>query len=239
MIFRAIRAPLAVLALATSTAACSPPARAAAPAATQEPARPGRLVVTGTATVEVVPDCLDVTLVLSSEGERPRSAIRALRARQEVLIQALVAAGVARSDVKLSGLVLSPLRDEKGRPRGYGASIRVVASTKQLDLVGDLMEAASEAGTQSMSTDFRVTDLPAVKKKVRELALQAAAEKAHMTVATLGARLGKVVEVAESAGEWNPGAGGNSYVASAPGGAAMGPEAEPLTMSINVTYELG
>jgi uncharacterized protein len=234
MTFRAL---LALLTLAT--AACTMPPTAAVPSTAQEPARSGRFVVTGTATVDLVPDCLDVTLLLSTEGERPKAAIRALRARQDVLVKALVAVGVAPNDVKLSGLNLAPLYDDKGKLRGYGASVRVVASTKKLDLVGDIMDAASDAGTQNMSTAFRVSDLPSFKKKVRELALKAAAEKAHETVAALQTRLGKVVDVAESAGEWNVGAAANHYVASEPGSAQMGPESQPLTLSINVTYELG
>jgi uncharacterized protein len=239
MTSRAIRTLLAVLTLAASTAACTMPLNVAAPSATHEPARPGRLVVTGTATVDLVPDCLDVTLILSTEGERPKMAIRALRAKQDVLVKALLGVGVARNDIKLSGLELSPLYDEKGHLRGYGASIRVVASTKKLDLVGDIMDAASEAGTQNMSTAFRVSDLPSFKKTARELALRAAAEKAHETVAALDTKLGKVVDVSESAGEWNAGAGANHYVPSVAGNAQMGPESQPLTLSINVTYELG
>jgi uncharacterized protein YggE len=114
-----------------------------------------------------------------------------------------------------------------------------VASTKKLDLVGDIMDAASEAGTQNMASAFRVSDLPSFKKKVREQALQAAADKARETVAALGAKLGKVVDVAEIAGDWNAGAAANHYVASEPSSAQMGPESQPLTLSINVTYELG
>src|SRR6185295_16566510 len=98
----------------------------------------------------------------------PKAAMSALRAKQDVLVKALLRAGVAPADVKLSGLSVTPTYDPTGRiVKGYEASIGVVASTKQLDLVGDIMEAASEAGTQSMSTAYRVSDLPSFKKKAR------------------------------------------------------------------------
>ncbi len=240
---RALRL-LALLALATtavtSVAACSTRCDAAtAAAAAGDAPRRRTLTVTGTATVELTPDCLDVSMTLSTEGERPKRAMSALRAKQEVLVKALLGAGVAPNDVKLSGLSLSPSYDKTGRIiTGYVASIGVVASTKKLDLVGDIMEAASDAGTQSMSTAYRVSDLPSFKQKVRRKALEAAAAKARDTVSALDTRLGRVAEVAESASDWNPGAFTNAYVASAPGNAQLAPEVQPLTLSINVVYEL-
>jgi uncharacterized protein YggE len=220
----------------TSGAACSTPSYAATAPAADSHRR--TLTVTGTATVDLVPDCLDVSMMLSTDGDHPRQAMSALRAQQDVLVKALIAAGVAPGDVKLSGLNLQRKYDVAGRVKGYTASIGVVASTKKLELVGDLMEAASSAGTQSMSTSYRVSDLPSFKKKARRMALEAAADKAHETASALGTRLGHVADVNESASDWYPGATANSYTANAPGTTQLSPELQPLTLSINVVYEL-
>ena len=226
---------LALLAL-IALAACTPPAQAAPAAAAAPPRR--ALTVNGTATLDLLPDCLDVSMALSTEGARPKAAMSGLRAKQEGLVKGLIGAGVAPADVKLSGLSVAPTTDAAGHVTGYRASIGVVASTTKLELVGDIMEAASTAGTQSMSTSYRVSDLVASKKKVRKMALEAAAEKARETAEALGTRLGHVAEVSESAGEWNPGAFGNAYVANPRGSAQLGPESQPLTLSVNVVYEL-
>jgi uncharacterized protein YggE len=231
---------LTLLALATpALAACSTPCQAATVSGAGDPAHRRTLTVTGTATVDLVPDCLDVSLTLSTEGASPKQVMGELRAKQAVLVKALLATGVAPGDVKLSGLSLSPTYDDSRRViKGYVASIAVVASTKKLDMVGDIMEAASIAGTQNMSTTYRVNDLPSYKKKVRKLALDAAAEKARETAGALGTHLGHVAEVAESAGEYYSGSLSNSYQRSASGDSQLSPEMQPLTLSINVVYEL-
>jgi uncharacterized protein YggE len=233
---RSLPFTLAALALA-ACAACAAPVQAATSPAV-DPAHRRVLTVVGTATVDLVPDCLDVSMALSTDGNRPKAAMSALRAKQDVLVKALVAAGVAPGEVKLSGLTVSPTTDALGRVTGYRAAIRVVASTRKLELVGELMEAATTAGTQSMSTSYRVSDLASFKKKARQMALTAAAEKAHDIAGALDTHLGHVAEVSESAGDWNPGGFGNAYVASPSGGAQLGPESQPLTLSVNVVYEL-
>ena len=55
---------LALIALA----ACTPPAQAAPAAAAAPPRR--ALTVNGTATLDLLPDCLDVSMALSTEGAR-------------------------------------------------------------------------------------------------------------------------------------------------------------------------
>jgi uncharacterized protein YggE len=227
----------AILTLAALASACTPLAHAAS-APASEPRRRA-LTVTGTATLDVVPDCLDVSMSLVTKADRPKKAMAELRVRQEVLVKALLGAGVAPADIKISGMTVNETHEPStGRVNGYEASLGVVASTKKLELVGDVMEAASGAGTQNMTTSYRVTDLLTYKKKVRQMALLAAKEKASDTAAALSTKLGHVADVSESAGEWNPGAFGNAYVANPSGSAQMGPMLQPLTLSVNVVYEL-
>jgi uncharacterized protein YggE len=117
----------------------------------------------------------------------------------------------------------------------------VTATTHDFSKIAPLMEAGAEAGATSLSSQFRRSDLPALKKKVRDMALTAAKEKAQQTADALGIHLGRVVSVGENAGGtmWS-----NAYFPQA--NAAMtqaAPESlggalQPLTLDVTIGYEL-
>jgi uncharacterized protein len=166
--------------------------------------RPGTMTVTGTAVLEVSPDCADLTMTIVGEGARPGQATAAAQRQQGELVEALQKIGVAGPDLKLSYLRLEPVYAQTTfgiqtqRITGYRAEVTVTATTKRFELVGPIMEAGANAGASSMSSQFRRSDLPELKKQVREMALTAAKEKAAQTAKTLGIELGRIVTVAEA-----------------------------------------
>jgi uncharacterized protein len=215
--------------------------------ATTDPARvPGGLTVTGSAILEVSPDCADVTMTLTSEAARPGLATTEAQGRQEAAIAALLALGLAPNDLKLSHLTLDPVYDypERGGPRlrGYRAAITLTATTKRFDKLGAILEAGATAGATSISTAFRRSDLPELKKQVRAMALAAAKDKAKQISDAVGIELGQVVSVAENQGGamWR-----SAYfpqVANAAefrdSGVALGGALQPLSLDITIAYEL-
>jgi uncharacterized protein YggE len=166
--------------------------------------KPGAMTVTGTAVLEVSPDCADLTMTIVGEGARPGVATAAVQRQQAELVEALRKIGVEGPDLKLSYLRLEPvyaqttLGIQTQRITGYRVEVTVTATTKRFELVGPIMEAGANAGASSMSSQFRRSDLPALKKQVREMALTAAKEKAAQTASTLGIELGRIVMVAEA-----------------------------------------
>ncbi len=166
--------------------------------------KPGTMTVTGTAVLEVSPDCADLTMTIVGEGARPGVATAAVQRQQGELVAALKQIGVDGPALKLSYLRLEPvyaqttLGIQTQRITGYRAEVTVTASTKKFELVGPIMEAGANAGASSMSSQFRRSDLPELKKQVREMALKAAKEKAAQTARTLGIELGRIVTVAEA-----------------------------------------
>jgi uncharacterized protein YggE len=131
-------------------------------------------------------------------------ATAAVQRQQAELVEALRKIGVEGPDLKLSYLRLEPvyaqttLGIQTQRITGYRVEVTVTATTKRFELVGPIMEAGANAGASSMSSQFRRSDLPALKKQVREMALTAAKEKAAQTASTLGIELGRIVMVAEA-----------------------------------------
>src|SRR2546423_11426172 len=121
-------------ALSTSLIACGRPQVIAVQPA-PEIERPGQMTVTGTATLEVSPDCADLTMTLSSDGVRPAQATAAVDAKEHALVDALHQLGIENGDLKLSLVSLEPIYEPN--PDGwaqikvhtYRAQITVTATT--------------------------------------------------------------------------------------------------------------
>lgn len=212
--------------------------------------KPGAMTITGTATLEVSPDCADLTMTLTADGAKPGLAAALVQQRQTALVTALNKLGVETPDVKLSYLTLDPVYEP--RPDGYWsdlkvhhyrASVTVTATTKQFAKIGAIMEAGGDAGATSMSSQFRRSDLADLKKKVREMALAAARDKATQTAKALDLELGRITAVAENAGGmWNhayfPQVANAMERADTGSPVALGGTLQPLTLDVTINYEL-
>jgi uncharacterized protein YggE len=155
---------LAALALVTSLAACGDRAAHIIQVPPQEAVvdRPGSMTVNGQATIEVSPDCADLTITIGSDHPNPGTAVKALEAKKLALIAALQKIGIETGQVKLSNLDLHPIyaqtRDgwsSQVRVTTYRSQITITATTKDFAKLGDMMEAAAVAGATSMSSAFR------------------------------------------------------------------------------------
>jgi len=245
-----LKSTLASLVLATSLLACTDrgaPQVIAIPSA--EVSHPGQMTVTGTATLEVSPDCADLTMTIVADGAKPGVATAGVQAKQQKIVEAMKRLGLSTSDLKLSYLTLNPIYEPNPegwaqlKVRTYRAEITITATTKQFDKIGGIMEAGADAGVSSMSTAFRRSDLPELKKKVRAMALAAAKDKAKQTADTLGIALGRVVSVAENQGGqmWS-----NYYFPQVANtmeirdtsAVALGGSLQPLTLDITIGFEL-
>ena len=238
---------LAGLVLATSLAACTEraPQVIAIPQTQATDVRPGAMTVTGSATLEVSPDCADLTMTLSTDGARPAVAATALSKKQQEVIDAMKKLGIEAADMKISHITLTPIYKDWQQLKlvTYRAEITITATTKQFDQIAAMMEAGANAGATTMTSQFRRSDLPELKKKVRAMALAAAKDKAKQTADTLGIGLGRVVSVAESQGGsmWRNAyfpQVANSMAVSDSSAVALGGALEPLTLDITIGFEL-
>jgi uncharacterized protein len=219
-----------------------------APAAQPRADRPPRLLtVTGTATVDVQPDILDVRFVQTAESPRPQRAVQELNKARVELVKGILAAGVKPTDLVFATVQLDEIWDYDARPSritGYRASLVGTATTRDLDRIGEIVEAAAGAGATSIHASTRRSDLPELKKRVRVLALEAAKEKAAISARTLGVTLAEVASVSESpAGGWWAGDGTGVANVVGPsvrleGQGALAPESGALTLTVTVAYEM-
>jgi uncharacterized protein YggE len=209
----------------------------------------GTMTVTGTATLEVSPDCADLTMTLSVDQPRPGAAATGVQGKQKELVAAMRAAGVEAADLKLSELRLSPVyadssnRDSTPKITAYRAAVTLTATTRKIDQIGALMETAATAGVTSMSSELRRSDMPELKKKVRDMALRAAREKAEQSARTLEIKLGRIFTVTEATMDptWsqiypNYASNGGSAVTSS--GDSLGGALQKLTLEVTLEFDL-
>jgi uncharacterized protein YggE len=210
---------------------------------------PSTMSVTGAAVLEVSPDCADLTMTLSVDDVRPSKASSQVNQRRARLVAAFAERGVAPADIKLSQVTLGPVYSpEVGPPRliGYRAAITLTATTHDFSAIGVLMDAASDAGATEISSQFRRSDLPELKKKVRDMAFAAAKDKAHQIASNVGFELGRVVAVSENPGGamWSsryfPQVANAVQVEQAPAPAAtIGGAGQSISLDVSITYQLG
>ncbi|HEY4179944.1 MAG TPA: SIMPL domain-containing protein [Kofleriaceae bacterium] len=210
--------------------------------------KPGGMTVQGQATLEVSPDCADMTITLAAAQLKPGTAARDLEKKRLELVASLQKAGVEIKDVKVSNLELEPeyvITDKGIQTRqllDYRASIVITATTRDFVRIPEMLDAAASAGSSQISTQFRRSDLAEMKKKVRDMALTAAKDKAEQTAKSLGIKLGRITSVAENAGgymwsqEYFP--SNSMAVQNQSGGAEIGGSLQPLTLNVSIAYEL-
>lgn len=195
------------------------------------------MTVTGTATLDISPDCADLTMTIMVEQPRPGLATAATEKNEQAVIAALEKAGVADKDLKLSQLQLSPVYETNQVIRGYQASITITATTRDFSQISTLMDIGANAGATGMSSQFRRSDIDVQKQKVRDMAIAAAKAKAQQTANDLGIPLGRIVSVSERPGGemW-----ANAYFPqnNTVGRGGIGGELQSLTLDVTIGYEL-
>ncbi|MEO8840570.1 MAG: SIMPL domain-containing protein [Kofleriaceae bacterium] len=230
-----------LLALPLLAAGCHERVIAVSPAAVENP---GLMTVTGSATLEVSPDCADLTMTISSDNLKPGAAVAAVDTKETGLVAVLTKQGVAPNDMKLSLVSLEPVYETNLYPlviHAYRAQITVTATTRDFAKISALMEAGSDAGAIQMSSQFRRSDMPELKKKVRDMALAAAKEKAKQTAGALEISLGRIVSVGENAGGamWNQSyVPQNAVARDNSSGTTLGGTMQNLSLDVTIGYQL-
>jgi uncharacterized protein YggE len=244
-----MQATHALALLAVFTAACHDRVVALAPPTAAPAEEIGHMTVTGSAVIEVSPDCADLTMTLSVDDARPSTATRLVNRRKTDLVAALAQHGVTPADLKLSTVALDPVYvpewPRHTRPDHYTAAITITVTTRDFSAISALMDLGSDAGAIAISSQFRRSDLPELKKKVRDMALAAAKDKAKQTADALGIDLGRIVGVAENAGgamwssQYFPQVANSVERSAAPPPSGIAGTTQSISLDVSVNYQLG
>jgi uncharacterized protein YggE len=112
---------------------------------------------------------------------------------------------VAERDIATADFDLRPRYDdyERNKISGYGASNTIAVTLRDVDKLEDVLVAALEAGATSVyGIEFSVTNLRELRDQAREMAVEAALEKADDMAAAAGVQRGGVTNIHEDAWDY-------------------------------------
>ena len=160
------------------------------------------IVVQGVGRSTVEPDVaslrLGVTIVRPTAGEAREAAATTMTA----VVEAIIAAGVARRDLRTALVALSPVTDysaERGpRVTGYQVSNTVGVTVRDLASAGTVIDRGLSAGATSLDgLEFRLDDPSGAEEAARTAAIEDARHRASTLAAAAGVTLGGVESVVE------------------------------------------
>lgn len=189
----------------------------AVPAMAQQP--PERLIqVTGSATVETLPDVATLVVYLRGEGATPDDATRQLAAKQKAVsdgLAALLGAGSAMTtgNVTVIGARGGTCADGQGynsQPRvstgdcaivGYIATMQADVRTRNVAKAATAAGLAARLGANDARLQgFALSDPDAAKARAGAAAMGDARQRAARLARNAGVRLGELIEVRDQQG---------------------------------------
>jgi len=225
-------------------------ALAAAPASAQIrllEANPERSIeVTGEASIEAAPDFATVTLGVTTTSKEAGDAMAANAKAVNALIAALKSEGVAAADIQTSSLSVSPSFSNPAPGSatvpaivGYNVENMVTVTVHDLSRLGALIDKAAASGANAMyGVAFGKDNLSAVLDKARPLAVADAKRKADIYAAAAGARVGRLMELAERGGGEPAPLPRRVYASAKAAATPIEPGQDKLTVTVTARYEL-
>ena len=155
---------------------------------TDPPSAAGTIVVSGTGRVAVDPDVAELRLGVAIARPTVEAARAAAGEAMTAIIAAIVAAGVARRDVRTTLLSVQPrydYRDGKAPTlTGYDLANVVEVTVRDLAGLGAVVDGALSAGATSLDgLSFRVDDPREAERAARTAAVAEARSRAEVLAA--------------------------------------------------------
>lgn len=165
------------------------------------------LSISAEGSVNREPDIAFLNAGVQTQGQTAQAAMSANSTAMNGVFEALAAADIDRRDMQTSNFSLQPQYDysnrENGQPRltGYQASNQLTVKVRDLDTLGETMDALVSAGGNTFSgLNFALEDDRAAKNAARDIAMKEAIARAELYAAASGYEVARVVTIAESGG---------------------------------------
>lgn len=163
---------------------------------------PPMISVTAEGKVSTPPDIASVSFgVTTGRQTSAKAGADTIQKNMTKIIAAVKGLGVADKDIVTESFYLSPEYDftTSGQiPRGFQATQTLRVKIRDLDTVGDVLTAATNAGAnQAGGISFGVDNPDAMKAKAREIAIEKAKAKAQVLAQNLGMSLGRMTGFSE------------------------------------------
>lgn len=203
------------------------------PLAVYAQVQPPSVDVSASADVKVVPD--EVFIAFGAETSDP--SLEVAKSRNDEIVRKLLALTkqfqIDPRYVQTDYIVIEPWQHEISTGeyrREFRVRKNISVTLKDVTRFEDLLSRALETGiTNVHGVQFRTTELRKHRDRAREMAIQAAREKAELLAGQLGRKVGPAIRISEYSGGWyspynwwgqNYGSNAMSQVASQTGDAA-------------------
>lgn len=206
---------------------------------------PSTITVVGDGVVKIKPDIAQATVGVEVVKPTVREASDEVAVIMDSILVALKAQGIDQKDIQTSNYSVwsdySYSQDGSQGDPAYRVSNQVNIIIRDLDNVGDVLDAAIEAGANNIyGVTFSLNDTAQVESQARERAVENARAEAEELAELTGLRLSRVISVSEvigTAGYY----GSNVREAAALGvGGGVGPiEPGELEMSLQLQIVFG
>ncbi|MFN8487137.1 MAG: SIMPL domain-containing protein [Caldilineaceae bacterium] len=213
------------------------------------PAVPRTITVVGEGQVSIKPDTAHANIGVEVVKPTVKEASAENKKVIATVLEVLKKQGIAEKDIQTSGFSIFAERfSQEGSGNGdqvrYHVSNNVMVVIRNLDKVGDVLDAAIEAGANNIyGVDFSLEDTSKIQSDARAKAIADAKAKAEDLGKLTGVTIGDVVSVSEVVG--GNGADYTSNFSKASGGGMGGGAAVPvnagelkLTMQLQVVYAI-
>ena len=244
-LFRA--AGLGALILAGSAAAASAQTSPTAPVVADTMFRATTLNLAAYGESTVAPDKATITLGVQTDAPSADQAIRDNANKMTRVIESLKRAGLAERDIQTSNLSLSPqyVYQENLPPRltGYQASNQVIVTVRELNRLGQVVDATVNAGATNVGgISFGIENPTEAENRARLEAVENLRAKADLYAKAMGYRIARLVTFNEGS-SYTPApppmpvmmrAEAAKYDASTP----VSPGETKVRVDISATYEL-
>jgi uncharacterized protein len=166
---------------------------------------PSTISISGEGKVSAVPDIASLSFgVQTGRQKTAQSAMEMLSKNMNAVLDAVKNQGIAEKDIGTESLSLYPAydwNDGKQTPRGFEASQSLRVKVRDLDKIGAVLSAATNAGAnQAGGVSFTIDDPNALQAAAREKAIEDAKKKARILANDLGVSIGKLMGFSEGGG---------------------------------------
>ena len=164
---------------------------------------PRTITVLGEGTVTTQPDIAQIQVGVEVKGDNAQDASAEAAATMEAILAGLKDAGVATKDIQTTGYNI--FVEQRTGPDGvatdqviYHVGNSVSVTVRDLDTVGDVLDAAIAAGANNIyGVNFGVDDPDEVMAEARSKAAEDALARAEELAGLHGVALGEVVSISE------------------------------------------
>jgi uncharacterized protein YggE len=169
---------------------------------------PRTITVVSKRTIEIRPDTAQANIGITIKDPAVKAASDQAREVMAAVLRALKEQGIAAEDVQTTGFSIwaeeQPFGPERSSSQGevvYCVSNQVMATIRDLNKVGAILDAAIEAGANSIhGVSFRIDDPDGPESEAWEQAGAAALAKAEELAAPHNAEVGDLINVSEVVG---------------------------------------